>query len=93
MARIDLDAELALEPARPAPGPHPVVVVSAHEGDGDVARPRPLKRAQDGAVLSRRLGVVEPEVEHVAQQIERGSGPDPIEEQGQVALLRGLDGG
>lgn len=89
----DLDAELALEPSRAAPGAHPVVVVAAHEGHGDVARPRPLESAQDGAVLSRRFRVVEPEIEHVAEEIERRTGVESIEERDQVTLLRGLDGG
>lgn len=88
----ELDAQLALEPAGSPARAHPVVVVAAHERDLDVARAGALERPQHGPMAPRRLGVVEPEVEQVAEQIKARTRLEPVEEGDEVPLLRGLDG-
>ena len=88
----DPDTQLALEPAGTPARAHPEVVVAAHERDFDVAPAGALERPKHRPVAPWRLGVVEPEVEQVAEQIQARPGFEPVQEGDEVALLRGLDG-
>lgn len=87
----DLYPELALEPAGPLAAAHPVVVVSAHQADPDAAVGRAAERPEDGVeARRRRRAVLEPEVEEVAQDVDRLAGRARVEERDQRALLGSL---
>ena len=84
----DLDADLALEPPGALPAAGPVVVVAAHERDSDAAADGPSEGLEQRRVARwRRSAEVEPEVEDVAQEVQRRARLQPVEEGDQVALL------
>lgn len=84
----NLEADVALQPARPTPGAGPVVVVAAHERDSDAAADGPPEGSEERPVAGRgRATVVEPEVEDVAQEVEPLGRLQFGEEGDEIALL------
>lgn len=71
---------------------NPVIVISTHDGDPHAAAGSPFQRSQNRLVeRRRRRGKVEPEIEQIAEQIQRVPCRDPIEKGDQIALLGRLD--